>query len=649
MLHKPQEIVEKLGSYDAETRLRAVRSLKNEIIGSKSKKLTFIGLGAVPQVVKILSSEKEGALLVQAAAALGSFAYGTEGGVRAVLDSEGVAQLLDTLSNEDEKVIESGVRSLKMLLQSGLTPRDPIFVEPALNRLVSLLSMQKTSFGRLAACVLARCCKTKEQQDAFVGAGALPGLLKLLESPNRNCQEAALDALSALSRKNDGVCQSILKNECTEKILTRFTKDRSSRVKLLACSTLTNLSSCLTPEELAENSYHQHKHILQVLVKLLNETAVRDQVPEVLSRLTERSQELQRAAYEADAVRRLCSFLVEGPCSSQMKEGILRCLGTLCMDLQECRKQIQDSKAIKPIVSALEDPVAGVRAAAACCVRGMTRSVKDLRADWIDESTTTPLVKLLNDPNTDVQENACSTLCNLLLEFTRVKHLILDQGLRQVIALTQSMDADLRFNAVWALKNLSFQLEVEKVQQVLRELPWEYVRGLLDDPEQRVQSQAMRFLQNMCSSEQTVIQAVMEWSRVELLSVVAQKLEKVQSQNPETDTAISAALRVASNVATGMPVHQEAVMDSGIPDQLLRCLRCEEDKDVRVSAVWCIINLTWRDELPMPGTSAEQARSRARVLRDIGIEEELHEMVDDPELDVRERVKTALGFFKDID
>lgn len=37
-----------------------------------------------------------------------------------------------------------------------------------------------------------------------------------------------------------------------------------------------------------QNSYHQHKHILQVLVKLLNEPSVRDQVPEVLSRLAER-------------------------------------------------------------------------------------------------------------------------------------------------------------------------------------------------------------------------------------------------------------------------------------------------------------------------------------------------------------------------
>lgn len=86
MTLRAQEIVERLGSLDAETRLRAVRHLKNEIIGSKNKKLLFIRLGAVPHVVGVLSGQTEAALLVQAAAALGSFAYGIEEGVQAVVD-----------------------------------------------------------------------------------------------------------------------------------------------------------------------------------------------------------------------------------------------------------------------------------------------------------------------------------------------------------------------------------------------------------------------------------------------------------------------------------------------------------------------------------------------------------------------------------
>lgn len=80
-----------------------------------------------------------------------------------------------------------------------------------------------------------------------------------------------------------------------------------------------------------------------------------------------------------------------------------------------------------------------------------------------------------------------------------------------------------------------------------------------------------------------------------------------------------------------------------------RCLRYDKDTDVRISATWCIINLIWRDELPLSDTSSEQARARARLLRELGIEAELHEITDDPELDVRERVKTAIGFFREID
>lgn len=53
------------------------------------------------------------------------------------------------------------------------------------------------------------------------------------------------------------------------------------------------------------------------------------------------------------------------------------------------------------------------------------------------------------------------------------------------------------------------------------------MKGLLNDPESVVQSQAMRFLQNMCNSEQTVIQAVMDWSDGELLTMVAEKLKSV--------------------------------------------------------------------------------------------------------------------------
>jgi hypothetical protein len=44
-----------------------------------------------------------------------SFACGMEEGVQAVLDNDAIPYLLKTLSHHDEKVVEAGARSLKMI------------------------------------------------------------------------------------------------------------------------------------------------------------------------------------------------------------------------------------------------------------------------------------------------------------------------------------------------------------------------------------------------------------------------------------------------------------------------------------------------------------------------------------------------------
>lgn len=101
---RPEDLVESLSSLDNTARLKALRDVKNQIIGNKTKKLSYIKLGAVPRVVEILASDTEIPLLVQSAAALGSFACGIDAGVRAVLDSGVLPHLLKMLQNGDSKV-----------------------------------------------------------------------------------------------------------------------------------------------------------------------------------------------------------------------------------------------------------------------------------------------------------------------------------------------------------------------------------------------------------------------------------------------------------------------------------------------------------------------------------------------------------------
>jgi hypothetical protein len=86
-------------------RVLALREIKNQIIGNRTKKLLYLRLGAVPAVVAALAEPGASpAALVQAAAAAGSFACGVDDGARAVLAAGAVGHLTRLLAHPDDKV-----------------------------------------------------------------------------------------------------------------------------------------------------------------------------------------------------------------------------------------------------------------------------------------------------------------------------------------------------------------------------------------------------------------------------------------------------------------------------------------------------------------------------------------------------------------
>ena len=102
------DLMVRLGSTDAEVKLRALRELKNQIIGNRTKKLFFLKLDAIAAVSSALAqaqSQAKADLLVLSAAALGSFACGFDAGVRVVLDSGALPNLIALLSFPNDKVI----------------------------------------------------------------------------------------------------------------------------------------------------------------------------------------------------------------------------------------------------------------------------------------------------------------------------------------------------------------------------------------------------------------------------------------------------------------------------------------------------------------------------------------------------------------
>ncbi|KAL1311135.1 hypothetical protein AAFC00_001337 [Neodothiora populina] len=101
---------------------------------------------------------------------------------------------------------------------------------------------------------------------------------------------------------------------------------------------------------------------------------------------------------------------------------------------------------------------------------------------------------------------------------------------------------------------------------------------------------------------------------------------------------VRAALGVLIHLAAGSTMVQQQVVAQR---QLLTAWLPHfnhPDRNIRVSSVWVVINLTWSDT----ANDREDARRRAAELRDVGIEARVRALATDADLDIRERVKTAL-------
>lgn len=92
------------------------------------------------------------------------------------------------------------------------------------------------------------------------------------------------------------------------------------------------------------------------------------------------------------------------------------------------------------------------------------------------------------------------------------------------------------------------------------------------------------------------------------------------------------------HIAAGTPRHRSILIGE---QALLRSVLpffSHPDRRIRVACVWFVSNLTWVDN----ASDTPAARIRALELRALGFEERLRVAASDPDLDVRERAKTAL-------
>ncbi|KAE9463256.1 hypothetical protein C3L33_04833, partial [Rhododendron williamsianum] len=650
--HRPEDLISRLSSAAAEDggKLKALRELKNQIIGNRTKKLSYIKLGAVPSVVSILSSTaaeddaSSASLLVQSAAAVGSFACGLDAGVKAVLDAGAFPHLLSLISHPNNKVVDAGARSLKMIYQSKLAPKYDFLEEKNMEFLISLLNNENENVTGLGASIISHSCETNVEQKELSDAGVLKRLISLLGGSL--CErDASLESLATVFKGNPEVVSMFLGPESGRALsaVTELTKDRYPRTRLLACMcliTIRNASPCYLQD------VEQKTKLMLILLELLDDPGqVGDEAAFALSSLIAEKEDLQQLAFEENVVDKLCNHLQKGPLQAKRIQGILLALADLCSKLESCRSRLlslqvstrassldldltretsqvlgfnrllMDNDVLNLVTDALTHDSADVRAAACSC-------------SFMNEVIVIPLVQLLHDTSTSVQVAALGAISNIVVEFSKHKSVFIQcGGVKQLVQLSKSMESAIRLNAVWALRNLMFLSDNRCKEGIFLELTASTLTSLICDPEPSVQEQALALVRNLVDGCVDSIEYVFLEDGLILHAIGRQVQSALKAE------VLVQGMYVLSNVASGNEIHKEAVMHQLFPQDgsttepiMIKHLQ-NKNSQLRTAAAWALVNLTFPSN---PGAS-----SRVAKLWNAGVTSQLKNMVNDPCLDVK--------------
>jgi len=627
-----------------------LRALRNEIIGDRTKKFTFVKEGAVQAVSKILRdalAKPAGFdatttdLVIQSAATLGSFSCGLELGAEAVIESGAVTDLTQLLGSSDTRLVTAAARALRLLFQSSRASTLAPLSDSAILLLIKLLPLEDELTAGVSASILAKCCEIHGQQDRIQSFGGLKAVMRLLQSKLNKVQEAGMECVAAMTSENKELATFVSMDTEAVSTLLKLSKTGSSSTKLLACRCITSIS---TQPDAPEEIEKLRMHLLPVVIKLLKQ-AYHPHVPHVLARLLYDKQKLQKIAYDSNAVSMLTAWLLEAPGASPpqdqkyVKEGLLTAIGIISLHNEDARRSVIELKGIRTIVDALRDEDERVRAAACLCAKSLSRSRMAIKSSLFDAKIDGPLLSLLSDPSPQVQQTASATLCNLVLSFNPMKENILAAGgVRELAMLSKSMDSILRLHSTWAIKNLLCRANRRIKERVMEELTWPQLLTLLNDSEPDVQIQAVTIVRNLVFGKMEDIEPVVQYKNGEVLSI----LERLLSPSSGSSAKIREhAIYAVSNICSGSDKHKDMIIQSMILSSVLQCLRDEQSSELRVAAAWVIINLTWKD-------ADDEASAKARIerLRQMGFEDQLESMKDDSSLDVKDRVVEALRSFK---
>lgn len=671
--------IDELYSLDHKKCLEAIICLKNSVIGSNRQKGSVIAQGVVPRLLQLLCDLNNFSTIeirLESAVILGSLAKGTDQHVAALIDLGVVNSLLQVLSmfevessNIDNLklhnlLVEACLRCLRTIFQHSSAPVSLLFQNPDL--VPHLLQLSKLSINCqvYVATILTAACKTHEEQNILLNAGAISTLANQLNSHLEEVQLPTLACLANMCYQNQEVASMIAvtetsislddqnKRSVTNILGELMGRDKNSLIQLEAARCIAYM---YRSQALSASDPRVVYKALPCLIRLCHKdrpAKERVSAAETLAYLTEVDTDLQRLASISNHLiptladlLKPSSQIQDAALAQDMRQAAFRAFASLGANDEDIRKRIIETENLmEQVVSGLQDPGGPkVRLAAVRCLHSLSRSVQQLRTTFQDHAVWRPLMQLLHgaDKGSDGKHEeddlltvASGTLCNLLLEFSPSKEPILESGgVELLCSLTKRSDPALRLNGIWALMNVAFQAEQRVKSQILTSLGTDQIFRLLADSELSVLMKTLGLLRNLLSTKSHIDRIMTDHAAHVMQAVILVLEDPVHSADVKEQ-----ALCILANVADGDRARDHIMANEDVLKKLMDYMMHSNVK-LQVAAIFCVCNLVWREE---PGAAQRQLR-----LKELGLYRILLQLRHTKDTQLFDKVKTALAQFFD--
>eukprot|EP00656_Telonema_subtile_P047174 TRINITY_DN5402_c0_g3_i9.p1 TRINITY_DN5402_c0_g3~~TRINITY_DN5402_c0_g3_i9.p1 ORF type:complete len:667 (+),score=211.28 TRINITY_DN5402_c0_g3_i9:39-2039(+) len=626
-----------------EVLLAQARSIKNASIGNKLRKRVFLASDTLERLVHLMQLTEHDAVLIQAAAATASLAYGPSSDefVARLQRCDAIGVLWRCMHGAAHVGVSLAcVKAVRMMLDCHPALCSTLGSQECLEQALAPVLCEPVGPLHSELVLVIGHCAT--QHWTAVGEQVLGRLVQLLDPTLTSCsrtREAALTALSRLGR-GAGFTGAVLCAPHTTRLLWEATRWPRADSRLSAIACLAHLAPLQQHTE--QEASTQPSRVLGLLLEFLEQDniALKSEALFAVAVLLQRLPGLCEDTANIGAAMRLATVLspsgLPAPAPT-LVQAALTAICALCNGTEQARHLVLKAKMLPTVLAATEHTDHNVRAAACGVLRSLTRSVRTLRSALLDVSVVPVVLRLLADTEPHVQLEALRVLCNVLLEFSPLRAPLLAQGLLPRVALLLTQESSvcavsLRVQTLWALKNLCYRADTATKQSVMRHLEAESVLRMLHSGEPALQEQVLVLLRNLVSGQEEHVQAVLSWcGEAALLRAVHQHME--------TDGLLLAkqALYVVGNIAAGSSLHKSQLMAN---QALIGCvvgLSTSACAEVRLAAVWCIINLTWPHD---PDTS-----QRVSQLVALGADSHLQKLLRESDSVLQDRVQLALSQF----